>query len=161
MAAQPEPRRRSSLKWWAAGIIAAVVLVIIAGFAISPLYDNPERQAPPAVQSPSVSDVISHVPTYLGKTITVEGKVGQTISPEAVALANESSGDTTPLLVVGKQGMLPPGLKPGDTVQVVGTLGTFSRPQIEKDAGVTLDPQKFAQYDGKPVVIAQSASKPS
>lgn len=161
MAAQPEVRGPSHIGWWGVLLIIALGLTYIAAIGTAAFYDHQTGANPPALQNATVSQMMSNVSAYLGKGVAVNGKVDQALSPEAITLANESSGGTTLLLVVGKQGTLPSGLKQGDTVQVAGTLGTFSRPQIEKDAGVTLDPQKFAQYEGKPVLVAQSASKPS
>ncbi len=160
MAVQPEPRMRSSRWiWWAAGAIVVLAAVYIFAIGLSSLYDYRFRQAAATGQGTSVGEVILNFPSYLGGRVTVNGKVGQSISPEAVVLANDETGDNSALLVVGKQNLLPQGLKPGDTLHVVGNLGNFSRTQIEQDAGVSLDPKKFAQYEGKPVLVVQSASK--
>lgn len=157
MAAEPEQRSAPQVGWWAAGIIVALTLTYIAAIGTSALYDH--HEPPLAVQNATVNQVISTAPTLLGKNISVNGKVAQQISPEAVTLASEGSGNPTGLLIVGKQNVLPQGLNAGDTVNATGTLGTFSRPQIEKEIGVSLDQQKFAPYEGKPVLVIQSASR--
>ena len=159
MAAEPESRVPSRVGWWATGIIVLLTLTYIAAIGASSLYDHPGGQLPPALNNSTVNQVMSNVPMYLGKTAAVNGKVAQPLSPETVTLANEGSGDNTALLVVARPNTLPQGLKPGDSIHVAGVLGTFSRPQIEKDVGVSLDPQKFAGYEGKPVLIVQSASR--
>ncbi|MDQ3323495.1 MAG: hypothetical protein M3525_13850 [Acidobacteriota bacterium] len=104
--------------------------------------------------------VIENPSAYVGKTVTVSGDVEEIHGPRAF---NMDSGLTVgELLVVGRE-PFPNVPDRGNTAYLVSDIATVTgvvrmlvTADIEREIGWDLDPQLEAEYNAKPVLVAQS-----
>jgi hypothetical protein len=145
-------RRRT--KW----SLAIIVLGFVAGL-LAACNNDPE----PSEAMVTAGQVIENPSNYVGKTVTVTGNVEELRGPRAFEL--ESGVNLGELLVLGKD-PFPQVPDAGgnraylvnDTVTVTGTVRTMVAAEIERELGWDLDPQIEAEFERKPVLVAQSLS---
>ncbi|HEX6125282.1 MAG TPA: hypothetical protein VFZ23_07895 [Pyrinomonadaceae bacterium] len=106
--------------------------------------------------------VIENPTAYVGKTVTVSGNVEEIHGPQAF---NMDSGVTMgELLVVGREPFV--GVpERGNTAYVVSDVATVTgvvrmlvAAEVEREIGWDLDPEIEAEFNAKPVLIAQNVS---
>lgn len=106
--------------------------------------------------------IIENPAAYVGKTVTVSGDVEEIWTPRAFNM--DSGLSVGELLVVGRE-PFPQVAEAGnraylvsDVATVTGVVRMFVTADIEREIGWDLDPRIEAEYNAKPVLIAQSAS---
>lgn len=85
---------------------------------------------------------------FVGKNVTISGKVAQVIAPNVFTLDDQELIGGKELLVVGASGAI----DAGQTVRVTGSIGNF----IAADLDIKLQPRLIAQYEGRATAIAKS-----
>lgn len=96
---------------------------------------------------------------YYGRSVTVDGVVGETVEPNAFVLADEAAledgdlEDTEGVLVVSGSDSAP-NLTEGEAVQVVGTVRELDLAAFEEDLGVDLDDALYTE-GGRSAIAAQ------
>ncbi|PLS84824.1 MAG: hypothetical protein CYG60_15930 [Actinobacteria bacterium] len=103
---------------------------------------------------------------FYGKNVTLSGLVSEVVGPNAVAIGGDELIGGDPVLVVGARQLdqiaegLPEGepfeVQQQDLVQATGTLREFDIAEVEQDIGYDLDDNVFGDWEGEPVVIAES-----
>lgn len=102
--------------------------------------------------TPEPGEVAEEPAPFIGKNVTISGKVERVISRNAFTLDDQEFIGGKELLVVGATGAI----DTGETVRVTGTIRKFVAAEIEKDLGVKLQPELKAKYEGRAAAIAQS-----
>lgn len=140
---------------------------LMALIALSPLLvfascsDAAEERAE-KVGGVTARQVIENPAAYVGKTVTVSGDIEEIWGPRAF---NMDSGLTVgELLVVGRE-PFPNVPDRGNTAFVVSDVATVTGvvrmlviADVEREIGWDLDPNIEAEFNAKPVLIAQSIS---
>ena len=114
----------------------------------------------------SLADVTDNPDEFYGKDVTLSGLVTEVVGPNAVAIGGDELIGGDPVLIVGAQQLdrivegLPEGepfeVQQQDLVQASGTLREFDIAEVEEDIGYDLDDNVFGDWEGEPVVIADS-----
>ncbi len=126
-------------------------------------WQGQQAAAPPAGQSvsPAPSQTAAAPAEFLGRTITISGKVDNVIDSHAFTLAS-TNGNGRDLLVVTPSSVTPnPAVKKGETVQVKGKVQRFDRNEFDSEGKVTLPENSVQTYAGRPAILANSVSETS
>jgi hypothetical protein len=110
----------------------------------------------------AVDDLARDPDRFVGKTVTVTGEVGEVLGRRAhtaFTLEDEDFLFDESVLVIGDrpeasaagQGGLP--LIEESQVRVTGTVRYFDRTALERDLGLTLSPELYAPWSGRPVIV--------
>lgn len=106
------------------------------------------------VLTPQPGEIAEEPKPFIGKTVTISGKVAQVLSPNAFTLDDQEFIGGKELLVVGA---MPAGsIVEGKTVRVRSLVQKFVTAEIERDFDFDLQPELEVEYEGKAVAIAQS-----
>lgn len=116
---------------------------------------KPVLIAKAVVLTPEPGELAEEPSPFMGKTVTLKGKVEKVISHNAFTLDDEEFIGGKELLVVGTMPAIS-SIDAGETVRVTGTISKFVAAEIEKDLGVKLQPELKAKYEGRAAAIAQS-----
>jgi hypothetical protein len=142
--------------WWIAGAIALVILAVI----LWQLFAEEQSAGPEAAVT--VSNITDNPQEYYGSTVTVSGQIGELIGPRAFTIGTEDDVGGGTLLVVGAK-QLPEIIEgeaeevaTGDVVQVSGPVQEFNIAEIEDEFGFDLEDGLFSEYEGDPVVVANT-----
>ena len=127
-----------------------------------------DQMAPPAeagmtgeIMNVTVAEITSDMATYAGKSVAVREEVEEVLGPNAFTLDEDAlfaGGIDDELLVVSAQESLPLindelGSK---TVTVWGTVRAFDLAAFEQDIGFDLDDNLFADWAGRPAIVARA-----
>jgi hypothetical protein len=96
---------------------------------------------------------------YMGRSFIVTGKVGEVVDPNTFTVYEDQAvGIAGEILVVydSAEVMFTPGDNGGDDIQVTGTIHGYDVVAIEDVTGLDLDDDAFADYEGMPVMVAES-----
>lgn len=122
----------------------------------------PEGRTPPAEHpapaAPAAPATARGGGEFLGKTVTVTGRVDQVFSPHVFTLAAADGG--RPLLVVSK-GKQAPTVKKGEAVQITGSVEKYDADGLHRTTGADLGKVPSADFAGRPALVASSVSAKS
>jgi len=114
----------------------------------------------------SVADVTDNPDELYGKEMTLSGLVTEVVGPNAVAIGGEEFFGGEQVLVLGAQKLqqiaegVPEGepfeVQQQDLVQATGTLQEFNLSEVENEIGYDLDDNLFGDWEGEPVLVADS-----
>lgn len=154
-------------RWW--NIQRAVPLALVA--ALLPACVSAQREAtvpttttPPVVStSPtantSVSEVAENTNQLIGQTVTVRGEVEEIVGANAFRIDDDKIFGGEEVLVVNAIPEAVP-ITEGKEVRVTGTVRKFVLVDFERDYDLTWDldlkRKVEAEYEGKPVIVAQT-----
>lgn len=142
-------------KFWNARSTIALLFFPVLLAACS----QPEPRATAPEQGATVESVAEETQQYVGKTVTVDGKIARQVSTKAFIIQDkEFLGGEDVLVVSAKEAPIVP-----DTfAQVTGTVRQVTEiAEIEKEYGFDLDPQLEVELRQRPIIVAQSfALKP-
>ncbi|MCP9496306.1 MAG: hypothetical protein MSG64_17830 [Pyrinomonadaceae bacterium MAG19_C2-C3] len=121
--------------------------------------ESPKERAA-EVGGVTAAQVINNPNAYVGKTVTVSGDVEEIHSPRAFNM--DSGASLGELLVLGREPFpqVPDGGNRGyvinDTATVTGTVRMLVTAEIERELGWDLQPELEAEFNAKPVLVAQT-----
>ena len=159
-----ERRRSASSPWlW---IIGAIVLVAVVLLLLIPLFNEPEP-IPPG--NATIPEITGGLDAYVGQSVLLTGEVQEVLSPNAFVLqgeARDAAAADASILVIGAQQNLAAIDEQllNDRVFVGGIVREFDIAAIEEEVGYDLDDALFADWDGRPVLVAtaiQNAGAPA
>lgn len=107
------------------------------------------------VLTPYPGEIAEEPNPFMGKTVTISGKVAEVIGANAFTLDDQELIGGKELLVVGAMPAIG-SIDAGNTVRVTGLVRQFVTAEIERDFDIDLQPGLKAEYEGKPVAIAHS-----
>jgi hypothetical protein len=116
---------------------------------------KPVLIAKAVVLTPEPGELAEEPSPFMGKTVTLKGKVEKAISRNAFTLDDEEFIGGKELLVVGTMPVIS-SIDAGETVRVTGLIRQFVAAEIEKDLDIKLQSGLKVEYEGKAVAIAQS-----
>jgi hypothetical protein len=120
--------------------------------------ERPVAEAPGGVQ-PNVQpeEVVNQTEQLIGKTVTVRSEPVAKVDNSSFTINDEQFFGATPILVVNTSGK--PFVLPTDSgveVQVTGPVQRLVVADVEREYGLDLDPNLYAEYESRPVIYAQS-----
>jgi len=116
-------------------------------------YSAPQATGPQTMEPRSTA-----ANDFLGRTVTVSGKVDQVLGNRAFTLASSDGGQQ--LLVIRKNDQAPE-VKKGETVQVTGKVERYDRNSLHKETGADLNSVPADEFSGRPAVVASAVSTSS
>lgn len=147
-------------KWIIGGIAIAILIVAIIGFEIY-------FQTPQTVESESrISQVLENPNAFYGQQVSLVGPVEEVLGSRVFTLdAPEPFSDK--LLVISKNPLQPIGASGtneflfarSDRVSVKGTVNQFNLREVENQLGEDLLDSQFINWEGKPVIIADTVER--
>jgi hypothetical protein len=137
-------------------IIGAVILVLLA-LLLWALFNNNDSASPDT--GATISEIVQAPNDYVGQTVTVRSGVEEVISPVAFSLDEDAvfeGGIDDDLLVVSATQDAPLDFETleGNPALVSGTVHQFDIAAFEQELGYDLDDSLFANWDGRPALIA-------
>lgn len=153
------PRKRFTAGWInKQKVLTAMLLCLPLLFAACASESTRERAA--EVGGITAAQVINNPNAYVGKTVTVSGDVEEIHSPRAFNM--DSGVSLGELLVLGREPFpqLPDSGNRAyvinDTATVTGTVRMLVTADVEREIGWDLTPEIEAEFNAKPVLIAQT-----
>lgn len=121
---------------------------------------TPEQQGTTVSSQPSVTleELTRRPERFYDERVTVNGRVGRTIAPNAFSLTSEDaaqSDDTFEVeaaLVAAGEGAIPE-LSEGQRVRVTGEVQPFNIEEVEQRLNTNLDDSLYASFEEKPVIL--------
>ena len=102
-------------------------------------------------------DEVTEEEVVIGEEVTVRGEVEEVEPGISFVLEEEGFLEGDEVLVLNVSGGTVPVLPTEDLeLQVTGEVGNLILADIERDYGLTLDPDLYVDYENKPVILAQS-----
>ncbi len=98
--------------------------------------------------TPEPGEVAEEPAPFIGKNVTISGKVANVIAPNLFTLDDQELIGGKELLVVGNAGAI----NKGQTARVTGSI----RKLVAADLDIKLQPRLIAEYEGKAAAIARS-----
>ncbi len=119
---------------------------------------GPESNTTPAESNNVTTEKLTDEPnSYVGQEVTVRANVEEKVDETAFVMESDGFLNNEKVLVINASSE--PFLIPdvGDSqVQVTGKVETFSMATAAKDYNLTLDADRYGEYENKPVIIANS-----
>ncbi len=110
--------------------------------------DKPVLVATALTLTPEPGEVAEEPAPFIGKNVTLKGKVENVIAPNLFTLDDQELIGGKELLVVGNAGAI----NQGQTVLVTGSI----RKLVAADLDIKLQPRLIAEYEGRAAAIARS-----
>lgn len=110
--------------------------------------DKPVLMATELTLTPEPGEVAEEPAPFIGKQVTISGKVENVIAPNLFTLDDQELIGGKELLVVGNAGAI----NKGQTVRVTGSI----RKLVGADLDIKLQPRLIAEYEGKAAAISRS-----
>jgi hypothetical protein len=163
------PLGLSCLWWWLIGMFFLIIF-FGGGWWWGGWYGPPPwgagryngQQAVPGNRAVPTNPQVVKVPPaeFLGRDVTLRGKVDTVINPNAFTLAPAAPDGHSLLVVSSGKAAHHPALKKGDMVEVKGDVRLFDT-TLEKENQANLPANLTAQYVDRPAVVATSVAEAS
>lgn len=118
---------------------------------------------PTATSSPEVGENISpqdvreNTEDLVGQMVTVRSELEQTVGPNAFEIQDERLFGDESILVVNATGApLPDATEEGMEFQVTGEVRQFVATELQREYGLDLQPELYAEYETRPAIVAES-----
>lgn len=115
-------------------------------------------------QDVNLGDITDNPEGYYGQLITLRGDVEKNLGTRGIIIESKDSDEE--VLVVSRDSLVGIGGGPGevlyhqnDDVIISGTVQEFKISDIQQELGIDLNNDDFAQFEGRPVVIADEISE--
>lgn len=140
------------------GMLLAVGAMVLPACGSSPTDEaaTPENSQDDNVTTAELSENIT---SYLGETVTIRGELQEVVGNYTFMLNDEQLFGGADVLVINASGEEVRLVEGDDTeLQVTGEVREFLRADIEREFGLTLDPELYADYEQQPAIIGQSVA---
>jgi len=151
----------------------AIALMLMAGALTACEGYQTEAEAPitapeAGVEEPAevaeelnveIGELTGNVEDYLGQSVTVRGESEEAIGEVAFTLQDDQLFGGEEIVVFNATGVsfvLPEGEVGTERLQVTGEVQQLVLADLERDYGLDLDPELYAEYEERPAIIAQS-----
>lgn len=137
-----------------AGLMMAASLTVVSACAEAPSETTTSEEATENVTAEELSDGAEGL---IGQTVSLRAEVEETVDDTSFLLEDDQLFGGEDVLVINASGE-PFVLTEGDDteVQVTGEVQQLIIADFETEYGVDLDPDLYADYEDRPVVVAQS-----
>ncbi|GAB4379437.1 MAG: hypothetical protein Kow00121_33590 [Elainellaceae cyanobacterium] len=117
--------------------------------------EEPFTVAQQIEENVELNELTGNVEDYIGQTISVRSDVANTVGESNFLLQSDSWFGGEEVLAINATGQ--PFVLPEDVeLQVTGEVQQFVLVDVEREYGVDLDPEIYAEYEQQPVIIAES-----
>ncbi|MDP9314534.1 MAG: hypothetical protein M3R24_27260 [Chloroflexota bacterium] len=140
-------------------ILGAIALVAIALFLLIPLFND---EGPLTPGNATISDISGALDTYEGQSVLLTGQVVEVLNSNAFVMTGGVAGQEA--AVAGNESILVVGANQNmqgiddqllnDSVFVGGIVREFNIGAVEDEVGYDLDDAMFADWAGRPVIVA-------
>lgn len=110
-----------------------------------------------------VTDIIDNTSSYAGKQVAILAEVDDVVGTRGIVVDQEGSVLGDEILVISRQPLEPVGggsddilFDEGKDVQISGEVQSFNRINLQNELGIILDEDAFRQWEGKPVIVADT-----
>ncbi|NEP19514.1 MAG: hypothetical protein F6J97_21915 [Leptolyngbya sp. SIO4C1] len=134
-------------------------LLLAASLAVLPACAGPEETTVSEEANVTTEELTEGAEGLIGQSISTRGELKEVIGEAAFLMNEEGTFNGEDILVLNASGM--PLFVPevGDSeVQVTGEVQQLIIADIETEYGLDLDPELYADYEDRPVIIAQSVA---
>lgn len=136
----------------------ALSILAAASIFLLPACTSPQAETTPSEEANVTSEeLIDETANFVGEEVTIRAEVAEVVDESSFLLADDEYFDGEAILVINASSE--PFVIPdvGDSqVQVTGEVKTFAMTTVADEYGIELSPELFAEYEEKPVIIAQS-----
>lgn len=141
-------------------LVFAVLVFAVAALVFG-IYYYQQVTKPTTDSERRVGSVLSRPKEFYGEQVTLTGDIGKTVGQQSFTInsPNFLQGD---LLVISKESLGPiggsgeSGISEEERVLITGIVREFRIREIEKELGEDLVDNTFADWEGKPVVLAEN-----
>ena len=136
------------------GLLLAASMTVIAACAETPSETTTQEEATENVTTEELSDGAEGL---IGETVSIRAEVEETVDETSFLLEDDQLFGGEDVLVINASGE-PFVLTEGDDtpVQVTGEVQQLVIADFETEYGLDLDPDLYADYEDRPVFVAQS-----
>lgn len=147
-----DPKRFPGTAVWVAGGLVLFLLAVGLYFRAVP--------SPPGA-GVDVAAVTESPEDFVGRTVTVQGKVERVIGARAFVLEDEGPGGEM-LVVTGTSGATPQiaDLEDADEIRVIGEVRQFDAAKVQSEVGVAASDDRLEDVKDKPVLYAFQVVRP-
>lgn len=137
-----------------AGLLMAASLTVVSACAETPSETTTQEEASENVTTEELSGGAEDL---IGQTVSLRAEVRKTVDDTSFLLEDDQLFGGEDVLVINASGE-PFVLTEGDDtdVQVTGEVQQLVTVDFEREYGLDLDPTIYADYEDRPVVVAQS-----
>jgi hypothetical protein len=146
----------------AVGAAAAASALACSTFLTAPLVGGAvhAQEGPGA----TVDEIVEYPRSWYGRSVIVAAPVADVLSARAFTLSDDDLFFGEELLVIARNpiphltGPAAASIVEGDRVQVSGTVDYLRVPDVEARLGLDLDDTLFAEWEGRPVIVADTVT---
>ncbi|MGB3573345.1 MAG: hypothetical protein WBA01_14980 [Phormidesmis sp.] len=137
-----------------AGLMVAASLTVVSACAETPQETTTSEEAAENVTTEEVSDGAEGL---IGQTVSLRAEVEEVVDDTSFLIEDDQVFGGEDILVINASGE-PFVLADGDDteVQITGEVQQLVSADVETQYGLALDPTVYADYEDRPVVVAQS-----
>jgi hypothetical protein len=157
---------RSLLKG-AFALVLATATLTACGAPQEPVAEEPAATSEPTVEESievaeeynvQLGDLAGNVEEYLGQTVSVRGEAERAVGESAFLLQDDRLFGGEEVIVINTTGtpFVLPNEEPTERVQVTGEVQQLVVAEFEREYGLDLDPNLYAEYENRPAIAAQS-----
>lgn len=145
---------RAGYTW--ASIIGVFALLIVGAYLLTLNREGGER----------ITNIVDNTSSYAGKQVALRAEVDDEVGSRALVIDQEDSVVGDEILVISRQPLEAVGGGPADIlfdegkdVEISGEVRSFNREELQKELGQVLDADAFRQWEGKPVIVANTITE--
>lgn len=137
-----------------AGVLLAASMSVIAACSETPVETTTQQEA---VENTTTEELADGAEGAIGETVSIRAEVEETVGESAFLLEDDMLFGGEDILVINASSE-PFVLLDGDDteVQVTGEVQQLILAEFETEYGLTLEPELYADYEDRPVIVAQS-----
>lgn len=132
-------------------------LFTVASLVLLPACGPKATMTAAEEENVTAEELVDETTRYVGEEVTIRAEVESVINEFSFLMADDDFLNGEGILVINasSQPFLIPDV--GDSqLQVTGRVENFAMLQVADEYGLTLDPELYADYEEKPVIIADS-----
>ncbi|MDJ0569961.1 MAG: hypothetical protein QNJ53_13075 [Pleurocapsa sp. MO_192.B19] len=129
-------------------------VLLLALVAVFTTVEHKGLQAQETEDNTTIEEISEEENTTLGEEVTVRGQAEEVETGVSFLIEEEGFLEGDRVLVINVSEQVVPEEAEDLKLQVTGELGTLVLADIERDYGLDLDPELYADYETKPVILA-------
>lgn len=147
-------------------VLIAVAFLTFAALMVVSFYDTrlDLREITQSPQSETLQNISNNPAQFYGREVSVFGSVDKNFGTRGM-LVSADGPTNNKIFVLSKQNIIGVGGGPGmplyptnSPIVVSGKVQIFHLKEIEKALGIDLNDEIYAQFEGKPVIIADNTT---
>lgn len=151
----------------AIALVLTTATLTACGAPQEPVAEEPAVTPETTVEEPvevaeesnvQLGELTGNVEEYLGQTVSVRGEAERAVGETAFLLQDDQLFGGEEVIVLNATGtpFVLPDEEPTEQVQVTGEVQQLVVAEFEREYGLDLDPNLYAEYENRPALVAQS-----